>query len=69
LSAKMDDDDERIFSGNGGGGSLPVAKHGNKFGRKPGIPNRNTKMLKEAIILAAECMGMPEVARNEKGEI
>jgi hypothetical protein len=36
------DDDEKIFSGYGGGGSVTAAKRGNKYGRRPGIPNRNT---------------------------
>jgi hypothetical protein len=41
---------------------------GNKVGRKAGVPNRNTTILKDAILLAAECMGLPNVVRNEKGE-
>ena len=38
-------------------------------GRPPGGRNKTTNILKEAILLAAETVGMPEVKRNEKGEI
>jgi hypothetical protein len=62
-------DDDKIAHGKGGGGRITPAKRGNKLGRKPGVPNGTTQMLKDAILLAAECMGMPEVVRNDKGEI
>jgi hypothetical protein len=65
----MDNDDEDRKIAGGRGGLLTPRKRGNKFGRKPGVPNRNTKMLKDAILLAAECMGLPDVVRNDKSEI
>jgi hypothetical protein len=52
-----------------GGAILPPAPQGNKRGRKPGVPNKHTRLFKEACLLAAECMGLPEVVRDEEGRI
>jgi hypothetical protein len=51
-----------------GGAVLPPTPLGNKRGRKAGTPNKHTRLFKDACLLAAECVGMPEVERNEKGE-
>jgi hypothetical protein len=44
----MDDEEKNIPVGRGG--LLTPRKRGNKFGRRPGVLNHNTKMLKEAIL-------------------
>src|SRR6266550_7614324 len=61
---------EITAAGNRGGGVLYSIEPGKRsVGRPPGARNRTTNILKEAILLAAETTGMPEVRRNDAGEI
>jgi hypothetical protein len=38
-------------------------------GRRPGVPNKTTRVLKEAGILAAEIVGFPKFKRDKYGDI
>ena len=54
-----------------GGGELILNERGVREhrGRAAGTPNRTTRILKDAILLAAERAGMPEIEHDDKGHI
>jgi len=56
--------------GNGNGGELVTIERGErKVGRPPGTPNKVTRVLKDALLLAAEKAGQPKHVYNEDGEL
>ena len=65
VTEMLDDDDKpRIKgAGHGGGGEISPNERGKKRrgGRLPGVPNRTTRILKDALITAAEAAGAPKI--------
>ena len=60
----------RVANANGGG-ELILNERGVRehHGRAAGTPNRVTRILKDAIMLAAEQAGMPQPVYNEDGDL
>jgi hypothetical protein len=52
-----------------GNGELHPVVPGERRGRKPGVPNRMTRVLKELILMAAEHIGRPQIIRDDDGKI
>ena len=52
----------------GGGELIPVQK-GEHRGRKPGTPNKVSKLLKDAVLLAAEEVGYITYKHDKKGKL
>jgi len=52
----------------GGGELIPVQK-GEHRGRKPGTPNKVSKLLKDAVLLAAEQVGFITYKHDKKGKL
>lgn len=44
-------------------------KEGHKGGRPVGSPNKHTRIIKEAIVRAAEAVGTPQVIKNKRGQV
>jgi hypothetical protein len=51
------------------GGALTPFERGKLGGRPPGMQNKVTRILKDAILLAADRAGMPEEVRDDEGKI
>ena len=57
-------------TGRGNGGELiPMERGERKVGRPPGTPNKVTRILKDALLLAAERAGKPEHVLDEDGNL
>ena len=60
---------EIVGASRGGGTVYPIEPGSRPIGRPPGGRNKTTNVLKEAILLAAETVGLPEIERNAEGVI
>ena len=59
----------RTIPGGRGGKLTPFEPGERRVGRPAGAPNKTTRILKEAGILAAEIVGFPRFKRNKHGDI